>query len=94
MASTVSASGRSEEVTRAYGRPDAATSASSSRAPGSTVTRPAAALALVDRDGNLLWFDWGTQELADQDPGAPATAAEAVDALLRVIRGDADAPDA
>lgn len=58
------------------------------------LARPAAALALVDRDGNLLWFDWGTQDLADQDPGAPATAAEAVDALLRVIRGDADAPDA
>jgi hypothetical protein len=58
------------------------------------LARPAAALALVDRDGNLLWFDWGAQDLADRDPGAPATAAEAVDALLRVIRGDADAPDA
>lgn len=45
---------------------------------------PAAALALVDRDGNLVWFGWGGGE---PSPGAPVTAAEAVDALLRVIDG-------
>jgi hypothetical protein len=55
---------------------------------------PLAALALVDRAGNLAWFEWGALE--DRPPGAMDTAAEAVDALLRVIAGPeaADGPDA
>jgi len=39
--STASANSRCDEVTSAYGRPAAATSATSSRAPGRTSTRPA-----------------------------------------------------
>lgn len=69
-----------------------------SHEPAPRLARPAGALALVDRDGNLLWFDWGVQRDPLEGTGgasAPATsAAEAVDALLRVVRGDADAPDA
>jgi hypothetical protein len=56
--------------------------------------RPAAALAVVDRDGTLLWFAWGGAEPLDRDPAAPSTAAEAVDALLRAVFGPGDAPDA
>src|SRR6516165_9807271 len=40
-ASTASANSRCDEVTSAYGSPAPATSASSSRAPGRTTTRPA-----------------------------------------------------
>jgi hypothetical protein len=45
---------------------------------------PVAALALVDRDGHLVWFGWGS---GDPSRTGPNTAAEAVDVLLRVIEG-------
>ncbi len=60
------------------------------REPGPRLARPLAALAVVDRDGNLLWFDWGAPDTADRDPTAPSTAAEAVDALLRAIEDGVD----
>ncbi len=47
--------------------------------------RPIGALSLVNRSGKVVWFEWGTTELAD--PGAPANAAEAVDAVLAVLAG-------
>ncbi len=47
--------------------------------------RPLGAISLVDRDGNLVWFDWGTPPSIDL--GAPANAAEAVDAALRALSG-------
>lgn len=49
--------------------------------------QPLGALSLVDRDGDLVWFDWGSPAPADAD--VPANAAEAVDALLRVLAGQA-----
>ncbi|BDG02100.1 hypothetical protein AMOR_10960 [Anaeromyxobacter oryzae] len=70
--------------------PPAALSSPFGRDPELRLARPLGALAVVDRDGNLLWFDWGAPDTADRDPAAPSTAAEAVDALLRVIDGDGD----
>lgn len=48
-----------------------------------------AALALVDRAGRATWFAWGGPEPL---PGEPFNAAEAVDALVRLLRGE-PAPD-
>lgn len=54
--------------------------------PGDVSYRPLGALSLVDRDGDLVWVDWGTPALAD--PEAPTNAAEAIDALLRILAGE------
>lgn len=48
--------------------------------------RPLGALSLVDREGNLVWFDWGSPAPADAD--APANAADAIEALLRALAGE------
>jgi hypothetical protein len=47
---------------------------------------PVGALAVVDREGELVWFDWGGDERG-RAPSAPASAAEAVEEVLRVITG-------
>jgi hypothetical protein len=52
--------------------------------PPAPATPPVAALALVDRDGRLVWFGWGS---GDPSRTGPTTAAEAVEVLLRVIEG-------
>jgi hypothetical protein len=49
--------------------------------------RPTAALALVSRDGALVWFDWGPRDAA-YDPEGPVNAAEAVDAAARFLAGE------
>jgi hypothetical protein len=51
--------------------------------------RPNAAIALVSRDGALVWFDWGPRD-ASRDPEGPVNAAEAVDAAARLLAGDPD----
>jgi hypothetical protein len=53
-----------------------------------------AALAVVDREGALVWFDWGGAETAtERDPGAPANAAEAVEAVVRIVTGEEPPPE-
>jgi hypothetical protein len=51
--------------------------------------RPAAALSLVDREGNATWFGWGVPN-AELDPTQPVNAADAIDMLLRTLRGEAE----
>lgn len=51
--------------------------------------RPFGAVSLVDRHGNAIWFDWGAPD-SELDPSAPVNAAEAVDALLRVLGGEGE----
>jgi hypothetical protein len=51
--------------------------------------RPTAAIALVSRDGALVWFDWGPRD-ASRDPDGPVNAAEAVDAAARLLAGEPD----
>jgi hypothetical protein len=54
-----------------------------------SLRRPLGALSLVDRRGNAIWFEWGAPE-SELDPSAPVNAAEAVDALLRVLAGEGE----
>lgn len=56
--------------------------------------RSGAALALVGRDGALVWFDWGGGEEPAVDGGRPVNAAEAVDALVHVLTGEGTDGDA
>jgi hypothetical protein len=50
--------------------------------------RPTSALALVDRDGTLLWFDWGGPEDLEVPESRVVNAAEAVDEAVRVLAGE------
>lgn len=50
--------------------------------------RPLGALSMVDRAGNALWFEWGTAAV-ELDPEVPANPAEAIDALVAVLTGEA-----
>lgn len=57
--------------------------------PPMVTRRPLGALSLVDAKGNAVIFDWGApEEPLGYDPSAPVNAAEAIDALLRVLAGD------
>lgn len=57
--------------------------------PGAYPPRRTAALALVDRAGALLWFDWGGDEAAaPEDSSRVVNAAEAVDEAVRVLAGE------
>lgn len=59
------------------------------RDPRAFPARRTAALALVDRDGALLWFDWGGEEdVLEEDPSRVVNAAEAVDEAVRVLAGE------
>jgi len=58
------------------------------RAPGPPA-RPTGALSLVDRDGSVIWFEWGAPG-AELDPTAAVNAAEAIDLLLRALAGEPD----
>lgn len=49
--------------------------------------RPAAAFSLVDADGNATWFGWGAPD-AQFDPTQPVNAADAIDMVLRALRGE------
>jgi hypothetical protein len=55
------------------------------RAPG----RPAGALSLVDRTGTAAWFAWGASG-DELEPSLALNAAEAIDALLRALEGEAE----
>lgn len=55
--------------------------------PSSGAYRPVAAIALVSRDGTLVWFDWGPRD-ETRDPEGPVNAAEAVDAAARLLAGE------
>ncbi|MFY3742304.1 hypothetical protein ACOQFB_00200 [Anaeromyxobacter sp. Red801] len=57
--------------------------------PPRPAARPAGALALVDRDGHLVWFEWGAGAGAPGDRGPP-TAADAVNEAVRVLLGRPD----
>jgi hypothetical protein len=59
-----------------------------SRTPATYSTGPTAALALVDRDGTLLWFDWGGDEELEEPDSRVVNAAEAVDEAVRVLAGE------
>lgn len=54
--------------------------------------RPVAALSLVDRAGNVVWFAWGGAG-SELDEELPANPAEAIDALLAVLGGDGAAAE-
>lgn len=56
--------------------------------PAAPARRPAGALSLVAADGAVGWFPWGGPG-AELDPGALVNAAEAIDALLAALAGDA-----
>ncbi len=59
--------------------------------PPSVFRRPAGALSLVDARGAAVSLRWGVPgEPLDADASAPLNAAEAIDALLRVLSGGAD----
>ena len=49
--------------------------------------RPAAALALVGRDGMLVWFDWGPRE-ETRDPEGPVNARRPWRRRLRLLAGE------
>lgn len=49
--------------------------------------RPVGALSIVDRSGNATWFAWGAPG-GEFDPAQPVNAAEAIDMLLRALRGE------
>lgn len=51
--------------------------------------RPLGALSLVDRSGNATWFAWGAPG-GELDPTQPVNAAEAIDMLLRALRGETE----
>lgn len=57
------------------------------RALAAPFRRPLGAVALVDRAGNAVWYDWGSAADAP-DASAPQNAAEAIDALVRVLSGE------
>lgn len=54
--------------------------------PPRPAARQAGALALVDRDGHLVWFEWGAGAGAP-DGREPPTAADAVNEAVRVLLG-------
>ncbi|HYG69298.1 MAG TPA: hypothetical protein VD838_16620 [Anaeromyxobacteraceae bacterium] len=54
---------------------------------------PIAVLALVDRDGTLLWFDWGGPDELDVPDSRVVNAAEAVDEAVRVLVGEPPAEE-
>lgn len=49
--------------------------------------RPVAALAVVGKEGGLVWSDWGPRDEAVDVPG-PVNAAEALDEVVRLLTGD------
>jgi hypothetical protein len=49
--------------------------------------RPLGAVALVDRAGTGTWYEWGAPS-SIADPVAPQNAAEAIEALVRVLAGE------
>jgi hypothetical protein len=55
--------------------------------PPSAFRRPLGALSLVDAEGAAVSFEWGAPGGAAGDPSMPLNAAEAIDALLRVLSG-------
>jgi hypothetical protein len=59
-----------------------------SRPPGTYASGPTAALALVDREGTLLWFDWGGDEELEEPRSRVVNAVEAVDEAVRVLAGE------
>jgi hypothetical protein len=57
--------------------------------PTALLRRPLGALSLVDARGNAVTFEWGAGgEPAVGDSAAPVNAAEAIEALLRVLASD------
>jgi hypothetical protein len=59
--------------------------------PPAVFRRPGGALSLVDARGAAVSLQWGVPgEPLDADASAPLNAAEAIDALLRVLSGGAD----
>jgi hypothetical protein len=55
--------------------------------PAAPSTGPVAALALVDRTGQVATFPWG-EASALEDPSVPLNAAEAIDFLVRALAGE------
>lgn len=54
---------------------------------------PPTALALVDRGGTLVWFDWGPSADGRDEPSRPVNAADAVTEAVRVLAGEPAAED-